>query len=161
MDEDPKLATLAAVPDEDPRRRGEWGKAQKAAASIGGQTGRNTESFDPASTLVRPQMRIIVGPNDRPVYGAKVKHDDVIIVPEFFCKEDDWQLYYDLIKEMTQVQQQGDKQAAKGAEWISWHEGAHLISKNPKGSKTFQMIQDKMSDYFGIRRSSRGTRFNW
>ena len=50
-----------------------------------------------AVAKVRPQMRIIVGPN-KPVYDSPVKHDDVIIVPEFFCKEDDWQLYYDLIK---------------------------------------------------------------
>jgi hypothetical protein len=73
---------------DDPRKSGPLGKAQKAALGIGGQTGRNTESFDPASTLVRPQMRIIVGPS-RATYGKPIKHDDVIILPEFFCKEDD------------------------------------------------------------------------
>ena len=31
-------------------------------------------------------------------YLAPVKHDDVIIVPEFFCREDDWATYYTLIK---------------------------------------------------------------
>ena len=31
-------------------------------------------------------------------YAAPVKHDDVVIVPEFFCKEDDWDTYYALIK---------------------------------------------------------------
>ena len=82
-------------------------------------------------------MRIMVGPN-RPLYGKPVRHDDVVIVPEFFCKEDDWSLYYKLIEEMKDAQQQ---QGSKGAEWISWHEGAHLISKNPKGSETFAMIQ--------------------
>jgi hypothetical protein len=61
--------------------------------------GRNTESFDPKSTLVRPDMRIIVGPN-RPVLEKKIKHDDVIVVPEFFCSEDNWDLYYQLIEEM-------------------------------------------------------------
>jgi hypothetical protein len=34
------------------------GKAQKHRGA-----GRNTESFDPKSTLVRPSMRILVGPN--------------------------------------------------------------------------------------------------
>lgn len=34
------------------------GKAQKKRGA-----GRNTESFDPKSTLVRPEMRIIVGAN--------------------------------------------------------------------------------------------------
>jgi hypothetical protein len=44
-------------------------------------------------------MRIVVGPN-RPELGRKIKHDDVVIVPEFFCKEDDWSIYYQLIEEM-------------------------------------------------------------
>ena len=25
----------------------------------------------------------------------------------------------------------------RGADWISWHEGAHLISKNPNGCPSF------------------------
>lgn len=31
-------------------------------------------------------------------YAEPVKHDDIIIVPEFFCAEDDWDTYYALIK---------------------------------------------------------------
>jgi len=46
-------------------------------------------------------MRIMVGPN-RPVLDKEIKNDDVIIVPEFFCKEDDWSIYYQLIKEMRE-----------------------------------------------------------
>lgn len=67
---------------DDPRELNpeEQGKAQKHAGA-----GRNTESFDPASTFVRPAMRIIIGPN-RPVLNQQIKHDDVIIVPDFFCK---------------------------------------------------------------------------
>lgn len=118
--------------------------------------GRNTESFDPQSTLVRPDMRIIVGPN-ADVYGGVLKHDDVIIVPDFFCHKDDWTLYYKLIEEMRDCQAHGEK----GAEWISWHEGAHLISKNPSGSPTYQEIQAKISQYFNIPMQSVGTRFNW
>jgi len=104
------------------------GKAQKHRGA-----GRNTESFDPKSTLVRPSMRILVGPN-KPRYDRPLKNDDVIIVPEFFCKEDDWDLYYKLIEEMRGIQQ--TKEGRK-AEWISWHEGAHLISKDPSASPTF------------------------
>ena len=44
-------------------------------------------------------MRIIVGPNIS-VFNNKLKHDDVVIVPEFFCKENDWSIYYQLIEEM-------------------------------------------------------------
>ena len=32
-------------------------------------------------------------------------------------------------------------EGVKGSEWISWAEGAHLISQNPSGSPTFRMIQ--------------------
>ena len=65
--------------NDDPRVDRNGVKFQK----VGGG-GRNTESFDPESTLVRPEMRIIVGPN-RPTIDRKIKHDDVIVVPEFFC----------------------------------------------------------------------------
>ena len=131
----------------------------KIQKSKGG--GRNTESFDPRSTLVRPAMRVMVGPN-REVFDMKLKHDDVVIVPEFFCKEDDWSLYYKLVEELREVQAMTSEQSeAKGAEWISWHEGAHLISKNPTGSKTYNEIQAKISKYFDINNDKVGTRFNW
>ncbi|CAK9089685.1 Protein SYM1 [Durusdinium trenchii] len=80
----------------------------------------------------RPSMRVItVHASQR--YTAPVKHDDVIIVPEFFCGEDDWDIYYTLIKEMRQSQANGDWKA----EWVSWHEGAHLLSQNPSASDTY------------------------
>lgn len=104
----------------------------------------------------RPQMRIITVPPSRQ-YRAPVKHDDVIIVPEFFCAEDDWDIYYQLIKEMRESQAKGSRQA----EWISWHEGAHLLSKNPTGSATYNSVLDKMCKYFHIAEGNRGTRFNW
>ena len=79
------------------------------------------------------------------------------MVPEFFCKEDDWSLYYQLVEEMREQQKKG----VNKSEWISWHEGVHLISNNPTGSKTYQMIQEKIAKYFGIEQKSVGTRFNW
>jgi hypothetical protein len=144
---DPNLSKI----DDDPRSREVTGKVKTGFR--GG--GRNTESFDPASTLCRPDMRIIVGPK-REVLGRSIKHDDIVVVPEFVCDEADWSMYYKLVEEMREVQARGEK----GSEWISWHEGAHLISKNPKSSKTFQMIQDKISRYFDIPQKSVGTRFN-
>ena len=38
-------------------------------------------------------------------YAAPVQHDDVIVVPEFFCKEEDWDTYYALIKDPEGVLQ--------------------------------------------------------
>lgn len=91
---DDKLPQL----DDDPRFDKE--KGVRYAKMVGG--GRNTESFDPKDTLVRPDLRVIVGPN-REQYGRPLKHDDVVIVPEFFCKEDDWDLYYKLVAEIREL----------------------------------------------------------
>lgn len=142
-----KHVELEVVKD-DPRINRDGRKIVKAKGG-----GRNTESFDPKSTLVRPEMRILIGPN-REQLDRKIKHDDVVIVPEFFCKEDDWSIYYKLVKEMREAQASG----LNKSEWISWHEGAHLISMNPTGSPTFNAIQEKISKYFGINNAKVGTR---
>jgi len=143
---DPKLRNL----DDDPRS----GKATRQTTH--GRKGRNTESFDARSTLVRPEMRVRVGPN-RAAYGKPLKHDDVIVVPEFFCDEDDWGIYYKLVEEMREAQADGKDKA----DWISWHEGCHLISKGPEHSPTFKKILQKAADYYDIELKSVGTRFNW
>lgn len=140
--------------DDDPRKKGTEAGRGKALEKKG--KGRNTESFDPKSTLVRPDLRIVVGPNV-PVYKKVLKHDDVVVVPNFFCEEDDWSMYYKLVEEMREIQDKGEKQS----EWISWHEGAHLISNNPVSSPTFQLVQQRIREYFGISADSVGTRFNW
>ena len=153
---DDKLGHVAADPrGDDPTQR------ITAKASSRGN-GRNTESFDPASTLVRPDLRIQVGSNQTQVLNRPLKHDDVIIVPELFGAEDDWTLYYQLVQELSEVQRQEENTpGGERAEWISWHEGAHLICQNPTGSPTFGKLVDRLCEYFSIRKDSIGTRFNW
>jgi len=119
--------------------------------------GRNTESFDPISTFVRPSMRLICGPSGVKHYPKSCKHDDVIIVPNFACETDDWSIYYKLVEEMRSLQEEGQKRS----EWIAWHEGCHLISQNPKNCPTYEAILQKMCDYFKIDPKNAGTRFNW
>jgi hypothetical protein len=106
--------------------------------------------------VARPSMRVITAP-PRSLYGTSLKHDDVVIVPEFFCSEDNWDVYYQLIDEMRKEQSAGRKKS----EWIAWHEGAHLLSKGPEGSPTYRKIIETMCDYFAIATGNRGTRFNW
>jgi len=118
--------------------------------------GMNTESFDPKSTLVRPSMRVLVGKKQK-TYGRPLKHDDVVMVPDLFCDSDDWNIYYKLVEEMRAMQAEGKK----GSEWLSWHEGSHLISKGPEGSPTFQSILDRLCEYFNVKPGTMGTRFNW
>jgi len=147
--------------------------------------GRNTESFDPKSTIVRPDMRVLIGqPEDkysgfifltyyysvisfltvRYDLGQHLKHDDVLIVPNFFCEKDDWSIYYKLIEEMRELQSKTkcvENSRGNKPEWISWHEGAHLITKDPAGSATFKMLTEKISTYLNIKHEKIGTRFNW
>ena len=145
----PKDPNLPDVND-DPRDVDGKGKVQKVRGK-----GMNSESFDPSSTLVRPDLRVVVGPN-REVFDRRLKHDDVVIVPEFFCPEDDWTMYYNLIAE---IRERGKEN--RDAEFISWHEGAHLIVKDASSCPTFKLIQEKIARYFGIENKSVGTRFNW
>lgn len=111
----------------------------------------------PPSGFARPSMRIItVPPSLR--YSGTVSHDDVIIVPGFFCAEDDMDIYYKLLKDMRENQANGER----NSEWQSWHEGSHLLTKNPTGSRTFQEILDRLREYFAIVPNGElATRFNW
>ncbi|CAK4084115.1 unnamed protein product [Aphanomyces euteiches] len=139
--------------NDDPR----VGKVQPCAVkAMKGNTGRNTESFDPASTLVRPSMRIVVGPK-KPVFDKILRHDDVNFVPNFFCEEDDWSIYYKLIEEMRSIQSNGQNKS----EWIPWAEGCHLISQNPTGCPTYESVLKRSTEYFNMKEGSQGTRFNW
>jgi hypothetical protein len=146
--------------EDDPRGNDPTTRITQKATGRG--HGRNTESFDPASTLVRPDLRVLIGSPSQVSFNKPLKHDDVVIVPELFGPEENWDLYYKLVEEMRALQQDADKKESKGSEWIPWHEGAHLISKNPKGSPTYNMIVDRLCEYFHIDKSKEvGTRFNW
>ena len=151
----PKDTKLPEGVMKDPRGEDPSQRLTEKASHRG--NGRNTESFDPASTLVRPDMRVLIGSASKDTYMRKLKHDDVVIVPELFGDEDNWDTYYQLVQEMSDIQSKD----VKGSEFVSWHEGAHLIVKKPEESPTFQRIIDKLCKYFKIKRESAGYRFNW
>lgn len=122
-------------------------------------SGRNTESFDPSSTLQRPDLRVrIASSRSAAIYCDAIRHDDVIVVPELFGLDTDYTLYHQLVKEMEHLQQQN----IDGSQYISWHEGAHYIVKNPKLCPTFHTVVKKLCDYFQIQNPAKiGTRFNY
>lgn len=109
----------------------------------------------------RPSMRIRIVTDITSV--GRISHDDAIIIPTFFCEPDDWNMYYSLLKEMRECQAREDR----NSQWESWHEGAHLLTKNPTGSATYNDVLAKICDHFAIANSdcrdgnSVGTRFNW
>eukprot|EP00931_Biecheleriopsis_adriatica_P118274 TRINITY_DN93711_c0_g1_i1.p1 TRINITY_DN93711_c0_g1~~TRINITY_DN93711_c0_g1_i1.p1 ORF type:complete len:431 (-),score=68.26 TRINITY_DN93711_c0_g1_i1:72-1280(-) len=155
QDLDARFAQL----EDDPRCHlgAKLGKAQRAALGERGLVGRNSASFDPASTLVRPAMRVCFGSPTKQEYGKTLRHDDVVVVPDFFCAEDDWNIYYSLLQEMRSAQAEG----LENSQWESWHEGAHLLSPNPEGSQTYHIVLRRMCKYFSIAPGRHGTRFNW
>ena len=120
-------------------------------------SGRNSASFDPSSTFCRPDLRVRVGSGARATFGQEIKHDDVILVADFVSELSDLSTYHALIDEIRAKQSKGEKDA----DWLSWHEGCHLISKAPDGGETFAKIISRICEYFAIRPSSAATRFNW
>ncbi len=90
---DEKLRTLSepTPQNEDPRGDDPMKRITNKAQKRG--HGMNSESFDPASTLVRPDMRVLVGSKDKTQFGKPLKHDDgecsaVHIITSTFCKHD-------------------------------------------------------------------------
>jgi hypothetical protein len=99
-------------------------------------------------------MRVHVGsPHVAQLSLSKLKHDDVVIVPELFGPEDNWDNYNSLVDELC-TKQQGDS-----SKWMFPRGFTHRISKDPSGSPTFNLVIDRLCEYFNIRKH--GTRFNW
>ncbi|CAE7430411.1 unnamed protein product [Symbiodinium natans] len=118
-----------------------------------------------ADPLHRPAMRIRATRQDARLL-SRLSHDDVVVVPEFFGGADDWDAYYKLLREIREGQAMGIDQS----QWESWHEGAHLLTKNPGCSRTFSDVLDKICEQFSIAnghlrgsvgRDVLGMRFNW
>ena len=101
--------------------------------------------MDPESTIVRPSARVIVGPNEKH-FPKLLKHDDLIIVPEFGCPRGDLSTYYTLVEEMRCQQAEG----RSNSEWKAWNEGTHLITSNPSSCPTYKGIVKRMCEYFKI-----------
>mmetsp|Transcript_117605 Transcript_117605/g.183739 ORF Transcript_117605/g.183739 Transcript_117605/m.183739 type:complete len:636 (+) Transcript_117605:32-1939(+) len=163
VSQDTKLGPRPVKKEAPPCNDFKWGRCSygdKCRFSHGekAQEAQDCAPFNPTTMQVRPSMRIITVPMAAcGKYGKPVKHDDVIIVPDFFNEADGWDMYYQMIKEMRESQAQGTNKA----EWISWHEGAHLLSQNPTGSPTYHKVLAKMREYFAVPEKDTGTRFNW
>lgn len=75
----PPDTNLPNTVKEDPRGSDPTKRITKKAKGRG--NGRNTESFDPADTLVRPDLRVWVGSREKKVFDKRLKHDDGACIP--------------------------------------------------------------------------------
>ncbi|CAE8612106.1 unnamed protein product [Polarella glacialis] len=134
-------------------------RSDRGCQGYKGVSGFNTElkDQDPASTLVRPAMRVLLGEQAAHL-GRQLTSDDVFIVPGFLCKDADFSMYDRLVAEVNEAQADG----AKDADWKAWKNGCHLISKvSPESSPTYCEILKRIQNYFGMVESSMYARFNW
>ena len=113
--------------------------------------GKNTESFDPKSTYCRPSMRVKIGTIEKK-YNKSLYHDDVVLVPKFVQAPK--RVFLDIIDEITCSNK-------KDTDFVSWHEGCHLIVKDPSVSKTFNNLFDCICEYFSIDKKTASYRFNY
>ncbi len=132
----------------DPRDNG------KRMSKRRGQKGKNTDSFDPASTHLRPAMRVRTHLDTAHPPCKPLSHDDVLIVPNFVERPDE--LMSAMLEQMTAAQRAN----VDDSQFISWHEGAHLIVKNADCSDAFRDVMTKLCDYFHIDRATAAYRFN-
>ncbi|CAJ1436697.1 unnamed protein product [Effrenium voratum] len=132
----------------DPRKGKQYRKAD----------GLNTrlEDRDPASTLVPPALRVHVGLPYR-TFTRRMTGDDVLVVPELLCDQDDQSLYHKMVEEIRVAQVEGSKEAR----WASWKDGCHLITKAPECSAAYRDVVAKVIAYFRILEPSVYCRFNW
>lgn len=117
------------------------------------QDNNQNDAPAPATAPPEPQewdLRIRYGSPHLEAYNRVLKHDDVVVVPEFFGDEDDWTLYHQLLNEIKELQKQG----VPGTQWKRCPKavGKHMACANPMKCATFKEIVTKVCKYFGIRR---------
>ena len=114
---------------------------------------KNTETFEPSHKP--PDMRVIVE-NGGEKYPREHRSNDIIVVNNLFCKQDDMTIYEKLLGEIK------DTKIDEHTLWKLWHGDTHLIADDKLGWKgscpTFKMVIDKVKDYFGV--DVKATRFN-
>jgi len=111
---------------------------------------KNTESFEPDHSVA--DMRIMVGDSTCYRYNHIHSDNDVVIVPNLFCDIGDQTIYNNILKEVA------DENL-----WKLWHGDSHYIADDKQGwkksSPTFNMVIQKMSQYFNM--DVQATRLNW
>lgn len=141
---------------EDPRSQRQKQQRQGQVTKSEGSLNTDITDSDPASTWVRPAMRVVLGGHEAQ-HGGRLTSDDVLVVRDFLCAENDQSLYRGIVAELCSAQASGDK----SCKWASWKDGCHLISKSPEKSPTYRKVLQTIMTYFGVVESTAYVRFNW
>ena len=116
---------------------------------------KNTETFEPCHDPV--DMRVIVASGTLDTYPRKHASNDIIIINDLFCQENDLSIYNKLLKEIKHSGVDENKL------WKLWHGDTHIIADDKKNWKkvcpTFNFVINKIKNYFNM--DVKATRFNW
>lgn len=127
----------------------------KILSDISRKRKKNTETFKPSYEPM--DMKIISKVVDDDKYTREIYSNEVIILKNLFCKDDDLTIYNNLLNEMNNSGINEDDL------WKLWHGDTHMIADDKKCWKekcpTFNMIINKIQDYFDM--DIKATRFNW
>ena len=113
---------------------------------------RNTVEFEPSHEP--SDMRILFAPYGLSHYKREITARDVIVVGDLFCEPSDLSIYEALLREV---------ESSEDHQWMLWHCDSHVIADDKKRklskSPTFDMVINKLKDYFGMEVAA--TRFNY
>ena len=132
------------------------GKNDKQTEHKPHKKGRNTQDFEPSTTP--PGLKLVVGNPRKPTLGKRMHGRHVTYVPDFFCDEEETEVFGKLMAEVC---------AAGSPEmWVPWHEKSHFIANDrerhgkwKEDSPVFCAVIEKIARYFGM--DVKATRFNW
>jgi hypothetical protein len=107
----------------------------------------------------RPDIRVRVGSPALDVYNRKLRHDDCVLVPEFFGMEEDFSTYNKVLNELSGLQRIN----VEGTEWIASPDGnsKHVTCTCPGRSPAVREIIRKVAKYFNIKNSTIQFKLDW
>ena len=118
------------------------------------KTPKNTQNFEPSHEELDMNIRVS-GPGEK--YKYKCTPNDVIVVNNLFCKEEEHNIYELLLNEIKNANVDQENL------WKLWHGDTHLIADDHLNWKeecpTFNMVLEKIKSFFNMK--IKATRFNW
>ena len=117
---------------------------------------------------MRPDIHLRVGSPALDVYNRKLRHDDCVLVPEFFGREDDFSMYHKVMDELSGLQRLN----VEGTEWTIVNPNAavngddsnkrrHVTCASPGCSPAVREIIRKVAQYFDLKMSTIQYKLDW